>query len=248
VGRPRLGRLVALRRAAHPACPRGGLPRVPRPRRRRRGGRRRGVAGQRLPRVPWRGRHRPRLARARTPSARPAARVGGARLAGAQRGLVRAQRRRCPRGGRTAGPPRRPARARAGRRGSRGGRAGAGGHRRGRLRPRRGGHAQPRRGVGDRVRGGVAAAGLARLGAVLPDRGLRRRRRPPAGDAVVQGDARRRRTLERADADRRLPQHLRARAGHQWRLGARRGRAGRGPLRPRGRPARPGLRRPGAAG
>ncbi len=54
---------------------------------------RRGLAVDRLPRVPRRGRGRARLAGARAPAARPAARVRRPRLAGAQRGLVRAQRR-----------------------------------------------------------------------------------------------------------------------------------------------------------
>ena len=96
---PRLGRVVAGRRGADAARPRDRLPRLPRGRGPAGRGRRRGVAGQRLPRVPRRERGRARLARPRAPAARPAPRGPRARLAGAQRGLLRARRARRRRGG-----------------------------------------------------------------------------------------------------------------------------------------------------
>ena len=214
-----LGGLVAGRRGAHAACPRGRVPRLPRRGRRRRRRPRRCLARHRLPRVPRRGRGRARLARARAPAARPRcpSRADHGWLA-LNEGSLRAERRRRPRA------CRRPARfaARLGRElasadleavglaldgiaeviGGRVPRA-CGCSTRRRRSPRW-------RSCGCRSRG---------LGALLPDRRLRRRGRLPARDAVVHGGARGGRALGRAPAGRGLPQHLRPRAGHERRLG-----------------------------
>ena len=244
VGGAGLGGLVAVRRGADAARPRGRLPRLP-----RRGRRRRAPAasppGWSSDYREFRGEDavaRGWLVRAhRLLDPLPESADHG--WLALNEGSFALNVELDPEAAAAARALRRAARARARRRRPRGGRARAGRHRRGDRRPRRGGHAAARRGVGDRGRGGAALPALAGLGALLPDRRLRRRRRLPARDAVVPGHARGRRALGRAPAGRRLPQHLRPRAGHERRLGRRRGRARRRGRRPRGDPPRPGRRR-----